>query len=502
MERKDFRPVSHYVTMSTDIAEILAQLDICYPSHHHASGNYYYVPGKSNYPYTWLTRSKTDPTRISGYPFANLVSKAFQYTDAYGAFHNLTEVFEPSDLDRRTKGTHVKVGRLVEFLTGQENPELGDRLATFLRRTSGVNLDHLQVSDKPSEIYTLRSEFTSCMKGQYKERFRLYDELEGTKILYTTLDGALHGRALLHDNVVVLEREFDTYRPTDKRIKVMDRIYSKDKTVEMQFVQWAVANDYWYKSEQSMGHEIYLHSSVAERQRMYLAIPCHDLIESGFEEVPYVDTFAHYFRNKGFLANTDNMIESYYPDTCLKDTGGQDSENFLVEGGDTCNNCGCRVSESEGRWQNDHFWCEDCFSERFSYCEGCDDYGDSDEFVRVQGRHGENYVCPDCINNNYILCDECGEYFRDVVEVDGDYVCEGCLENEYSYCDECDCYVKDVRHLGVACEDCASLCSDCGGAFLNSDLTECGLCANCVTEEVCEECIKSCDYRVEAEEAV
>ena len=60
-----------------------------------------------------------------------------------------------------------------------------------------------------------------------------------------------------------------------------------------------------------------------------------------------------------------------------------------------CTNCNDQLDEDEVRWVNDEQYCEDCFNDRFVYCDRCD------SVIRRNDAHFNNDDVP--------YCDECWE---------------------------------------------------------------------------------------------
>jgi hypothetical protein len=84
----------------------------------------------------------------------------------------------------------------------------------------------------------------------------------------------------------------------------------------------------------------------------------------------------------------------------------------------------------------------------------------------------------------------------------GHHICNNCLDADYTFCTECQEYVKNEDHNGLACNDCSATCAECLDPFLNDDLSRCGLCADCITAELCSNCCQSlgCGFKLEPEE--
>lgn len=93
-----------------------------------------------------------------------------------------------------------------------------------------------------------------------------------------------------------------------------------------------------------------------------------------------------------------------------------------------CNSCEEYVVEdltyvaSTGEWV-----CDECLSERYTYCEECDRYVRNNDATYVEST--DSYVCDLCLDRLYRQCDECNEYYlRSELEPDenGQYLCPNC----------------------------------------------------------------------------
>jgi len=91
-----------------------------------------------------------------------------------------------------------------------------------------------------------------------------------------------------------------------------------------------------------------------------------------------------------------------------------------------CTSCGSGYETSEGL--DGHYYCADCFWERFSICEDCGETIWTDE--SYYSELGGCTLCSDCYNRAYFTCSECGCEYE---------VCDRCSDGCCSECsDECD----------------------------------------------------------------
>jgi len=384
---------------------------------------HYYQLEESSYPFTHIGYSTT-PGRISGMRFNVLQSLAFtDYESSNGdspdSIYEHYAQQEPSPELRTEKGTFLKTVKLLRALLPDIPQDkltcVGHELANLLRLQANPDLSQLKISEHPSEVYTLPSEFESCMKNKSKARFQIYDDLKTTSILYITEDNTLMGRALIHKSVLV--------HGTETTINLMDRIYAADADIEALFILWAQKN-YWRKAEQKLGCDDYI-SPEGEEDTFDVTIECHDLTDEGYEEVPYMDTFCYYSQSKQTLSSHPNQQS-----TKLQDTDGEDSANIICGVRLQCYDCGCLLEYEDSITANDDNYCEDCYHTLFFRCDSCGDLEPrSDNCHLVTDMYeDEIYVCTHCRDNRFVYCYECEEYFHTSLmnNVDGLNYCDDC----------------------------------------------------------------------------
>ena len=179
--------------------------------------------------------------------------------------------------------TPVKWGKMVkEILKGVEDVELSlicDKLAEKAREIMAKQYK-VQVSNTPSEVYIMPSDFKSCMIGLSKEKFLIYDDIAATSIAYIVgEDNLLKARALLHET---------TYYK--KPMKIMDRIYYHDSYYLAAMVKWANEHGYWHKTRQAMDWYHFTNSKGEMKVFRSLRIPAPN-IKHRYIDTPYIDTF-------------------------------------------------------------------------------------------------------------------------------------------------------------------------------------------------------------------
>jgi hypothetical protein len=127
--------------------------------------------------------------------------------------------------------------------------------------------------------------------------------------------------------------------------------------------------------------------------------------------------------------------------------------------GEHCQDCEQVIGEDHQIWHDGDLYCEDCYSERFQYCEQCDHNYDRHwidfQYVEIGRYHG--WVCEDCVSDHYLYCEQCGEYReRDqVMFSDCGEICEDCG----IVCEDCERlhdpnYVIESESGDLVCEDC------------------------------------------------
>lgn len=176
----------------------------------------------------------------------------------------------------------IKLGTLINSVCMNIESDMAslycDALADEIKLMFANKYD-VQVSDKPSEIYTMKSSFKSCMVDCRNERFELYDIVPTIKIAYIANGSVLRARALIHES---------TYYK--KPIKIMDRIYYTDSTYLAAMKKWAIENGYWYKTKQAIDWSEFTDGQGNVKKFHSMRMKAGDILHR-FIEVPYVDTF-------------------------------------------------------------------------------------------------------------------------------------------------------------------------------------------------------------------
>ena len=402
--------------------------------------------------YGYIYRAISDPVRLAAIE-RKKVDEGFDFTFCHLGNGWLKE-----------NGVLLKTGKALRLIfpnIGNDKIEiLAGYVADELRETVATG-DIVQVSDTPSEVYTIPSRRAedvgnSCMRGKRAERFQLYDDIDCCRIAYVKDGEWLIGRALLWDEVFI--------RDTEETIKIMDRCFFKDRVILSNLLAWAKNNGYWVKKYPDRANcSVYISPSGEEKDFVSLSVKTGFMLENEmYNEVPYLDTFCYCYGGGDRLHSYDQG------DVCLQDTGGRG--DFLT--GDytnECHECGCRLSEDSQIYSDitEEFYCEECYNEVFTHCENCEEDFSRENSIDVMWEDGYPRVwCEECAkeDRDVVRCDWCGAYhhknsptINKIVGTKGKYICGECLSysNIYERCAEC----NDVYHVSDLNED--DLCSDC-----------------------------------------
>lgn len=410
-------------------------------------------PKSDNYAY--LYRAIGDPSR-----FAAIERKKLgEHCDAFQVFaHPRTDWLE-------SNGVYLRTGKALRLLlptmSNSDISVLAGYVADELREgvATGANV---QVSDTPSEVYTIPSRraedvANSCMRGKRDERFQLYDDIDCCRIAYVKDGEYLIGRALLWDEVFI--------RGTDETIKIMDRCFFRDRIILSDLLAWAKNNGYWVKKYPDRANcDTYISPSGEEKDFISLSVKTGFVLKGEmYNEVPYVDTFCYCY------AGGDRLYSYDQDAACLQDTDG--AGDFLTgDYGRVCYNCDSRIdddvayySERSGEW-----YCDECYSRLFFNCDSCCEDYYREESVTVVWEDGyDQRWCEHCANNtkDIVFCDLCGVYhhknaptINKVVGQEDKYICDECLRYSNIYM-RCNGNCEDVYRVSDLNED--DLCPHC-----------------------------------------
>jgi hypothetical protein len=127
--------------------------------------------------------------------------------------------------------------------------------------------------------------------------------------------------------------------------------------------------------------------------------------------------------------------------------------------GDTVFTCESCARPTWDRFSTEHIsgrrYCEECFNERFTYCEHCEGC----EWVENMVTIDDASICGRCRElGDFYYCDSCDKWFNgrntEKVEIDGGYqtVCYSCAGSYYYYCETCDEWHRRGHNHGCDCE--------------------------------------------------
>jgi hypothetical protein len=121
---------------------------------------------------------------------------------------------------------------------------------------------------------------SSCMRGSSCQSFFGIYEDNAKMLIALNKDGKVMGRAILWDEV-----HTDNY---DEPIKLMDRIYGNDITIEA-FKTWAYNNNYFHKAYQNYSDAdvVIMPNSSRSKETIEMWID----VKGPYETYPYMDTF-------------------------------------------------------------------------------------------------------------------------------------------------------------------------------------------------------------------
>ncbi len=413
--------------------------------------DYLAIEPSKEYQFDFISRGVGNPDRISG------INK-----NALGGCDTLP----PNDEFRLKKGTYLKLGKFLKAVFGISDTA---KIANALVKALVTLPEKFFLLGRPTKIYNLPhkdsgSLGSSCMRDKEPEFFRLYDDLN-CKVLYRTEDDLLVFRALLWDDVYILNRKNETVL---YKGPFLDRPYSISENLDAKAVLWAKKHKTAYRD---FNHDyiVYLPDGKQYNHDDIIIIkPISFEVRQRYTAAPYVDTLSYLYDGDVFnVTNSHNYVLCNLSFssmiTSLLNTDGMD--DYLVEGM-CCYHCDARLDRENVYYGlDDEPCCESCFYEHYFYCEHCDQLSYYNESVHVEGY---GVVCVDCLSNFY-YCEECGRYFDKIIEYEENFYCEDCFRlkfPEIKYCKKCfkildadnsnTCYIK-VYGLVIDiyyCKDC------------------------------------------------
>lgn len=180
------------------------------------------------------------------------------------------------------------------------------------------------------------------------------------------------------------------------------------------------------------------------------------------------------FKEDSYYSNTEYYCENCYPEVFRECPNCKETVHksqllpptrrntySMKKGGckqcaDTCYSCDRIIDKEDGNYiyQGDSY-CEDCYSENFSYCEEC-----NESYPRDDTRYVENVgdICDHCYNNKFTECSECEKVIEkdDAYDLGDDVFCEECYSEkgpeewaEYTHQFKGFSYTKKDRYLNI-----------------------------------------------------
>lgn len=426
----------------------------------------------STYKFTYLMPSKYDSTRIAALTKVQVLQSLYiviasrfeilvhndldwrqSRDDLYYTICYLPSILFRDGLGRQfgaikdaiyTSGlTKRQIVKPVKFLraafptlTEQEAALVGQTVADTFRQEFLKSIEAVRVSNYPSEIYTRNysSSLRSCMKNKDEEMFELYDDLPNTRIAYIVddEDRYIMARALLHDEV----RNEDT----GEIIKVMDRIYAEDGDCEAMMINYAKAHGYYRKIRQALNVDRYvapdmkLGDDYVDLLNMSIAAPhCES---DTYSLVPYIDTFNEYATatpGRLYTSLTDEQRESGRCFTLCNEDGEVEGFTTKIE---KCIHCNCTINLNDPKsyflTEDNEYVCNDCFDNKYFYCDCCGQYFCSDD-TTMHKTPDRDTLCSSCFNDRWCECDACNK----VILRENAETVESGDGHDKCYCEDC-----------------------------------------------------------------
>lgn len=145
--------------------------------------------------------------------------------------------------------------------------------------------------------------------------------------------------------------------------------------------------------------------------------------------IPYINSGTGFILYQDGI-NADDLADSY----------DVDMEVIADENHTNCEHCGDRISSYDANCVHDNFYCTDCTSKLFSFCDSCNEYCDSSDVHELNGHRYYSYICNQCADSmDAIMCTSCYCYHRDyiIAEDTGEVYCDNCQDELY-YCETCE----------------------------------------------------------------
>lgn len=266
---------------------------------------------------------------------------------------------------------------------------------------------------------------------------------------------------------------------------LMDRIYTDSSYLKEKMIDYAIKNNWYYRSSTSPGsydiefYKIPLESS--EYAKMFVTGIVYT--ES---EVPYADTLTQY-------CNCNSRLIISHPRALQCCDGELDSTSGYLENEDRscCDNCGDMTDDDDLNCINDDYICSCCYNEHYFYCEHCQESYSNDDVVYIDSESRD--ICQSCADNDYFYCDDCNEYFHSAKanQTQSDtYVCDSCLSSNYTECKDCEEYAPDDETTDDICNNCIENYTECTNCTKTMPIDDIQYSKN--DDPYCKFCINYC----------
>lgn len=340
--------------------------------------------------------------------------------DVYAKITRIIQELQPDKPEDETAGflaynvpnkdrMKMKTGRFLTrklnlnsgFLPDTVIQKLASNINTYLFPDLGIRLDK---GIAITENYENEIGGHSCMTGSCAEYTKLYEANPDRFQQLIIVQNGDSARAIVH------KLDDGTY--------MLDRIYGTCEYLKEKMRDYGTKQGWSFRGSGTISNLKYTDG-----------------------EIPFADTMKDYKIIDGLLTIGTNL--PYYDGTL-------DSTDGKFYSGIFCEYCEEYYDEDHIISVGDYYYCENCVSDNFTYCESCSEYCEN-EFVREVIDTGQ-YVCRHCAEDEYSCCESCNEYVSETQILDGDTeVCNDCSENHY-HCDDCGDLVSKVED--GYCEDC------------------------------------------------
>lgn len=388
--------------------------------------------------------------------------------------------------DKRTKTTLSRyLRRHLGVTSEQMNDDKLHRLSLFI---FGAMIN-LRTPPKIVKGYGLLKAYKnavgsdSCMTGDDCELVKLYAENPDKVNLIIAFKN--QARALLWT--------------TDKGTKILDRIYFGDPMAKYALQKWACEQNIVQRDNVHDSGLLVEFQSIKYIKKQYVVT----LDSSQVDHYPYLDTFCwgRFEENNNVLKMSNE--QRGFP-LCFHCTDGSfegrcngcgealgtvciNGENYCEDCVSDrfiyCYNCNDYADNESAMDVDGETYCESCGQELFFRCDGCGEYNSNDELHEVK-REGYGHLewCESCFAENGSHCEGCDWDFetdRGGFDEDGEFYCQDCGEQ----CEDCDewCSKEGFDEHGHCskCRESWAGCPVCDDfAKIDSDSSE-GLCESC-----------------------